>query len=74
MSYSCKKCGLPVYVSFRRFNGGGSLIIISVENGNDQLIDVEQCPDCGNRLMVRSDLKWTDPEEYQREFERTAAI
>ena len=49
-------------------------MMISVENGDDQLIDVESCPECGNRLLIFDDLTWTDPEEYQRETERTAAI
>jgi len=73
MPYSCKNCGLSVFVSYRRFNGG-SLMMVSVENGDDKLIDVESCPECGNRLLIFEDLTWTDPEEYHREKERTAAI
>ena len=74
MPYSCKNCGLSVFVSYRRFPGNGALMMISVENGDDKLIDVESCPECGNRLLIFDDLTWTDPEEYQRETERTAAI
>ena len=74
MSYSCKKCGHPVFVSYRRFVGNGALMMISVENGDDKLVDVESCPECGARLLIFEDLEWTRPEEYQREKERTAAI
>jgi len=73
MGYSCNKCGLPVFVSYRRFEGNGALMMVSVENGDDKLVDVEQCPECGNQLLIWSDLKFTR-EDYHREKERTAAI
>lgn len=74
MAYKCKKCGRDVLVSYRRFEGNGALMMVSVETIDGSIQDVEQCPDCGARLLVYDDLEWTPPEDYHREDERTAAI
>ena len=74
MAYKCKECGRDVLVSYRRFEGNGALMIVSVETMDGDIQDVEQCPDCGARLLIYDDLEWTPPDEYHREDERTAAI
>jgi len=74
MAYKCKKCGRDVLVSYRRFEGNGALMMVSVETLDGNIQDVEHCPDCGGRLLVFDDLEWIPPGDYKREDERTAAI
>ena len=57
MAYTCKDCGLPVWVAYQ--NG---VVEISIKNG-DKLKDVEKCPQCGNQLMTLSDLEFIPPKE-----------
>ena len=57
MAYVCRICGLPVWVAYQ--NG---VLEISIENG-DKLRDVEECPQCGNRLMALSDMEFIPPKE-----------
>lgn len=74
MPYKCKKCGRDVIVSYRRFEGDGKFISVSVEMPSGKIRDVEQCPICANPLMVYDDMEFIPPKEYHREKERTAAI
>lgn len=76
MSYKCKKCGRDVSVIRWPVESGGvdEFLVISVETASGKFRDVDQCPTCGNRLMVYDDIEFIPPGEYHREDERTAAI
>ena len=55
--YTCKVCGLPVWVAYQH-----GVVEMSIENG-DKLEDVDRCPQCGNWLMFLSDLEFIPPKE-----------
>ena len=56
MPYSCKNCGLRVFKGY--FKG---VKVYSIETKDDNLRDVESCPDCGNRLMFDEVFMFTAP-------------